>query len=504
MLFRLLLGFGFLSWLPVQAQTYFQERVPHNGQQSYVGSMMPTDSGYVTMGSARDPVARTFSMLIRWLDPQGTLLRAREYTRPGYTYGAAEGDNLMMLPDGGFVVSAGCHPPSGDSYTMLWRFNAQGDTLWTRSYPLGVPTFAFSNCATADGGFAITGEILPANGQQHVLLLRTDSAGNMLWYRQYHSRPFNMGYSVRATADGGFLLGGYTYDAGFRNADTYVIKTDSVGTSQWQRTLGARSLNDLVGRVRSLADGNYAVLSTIGKPSIGGFEQGRFIVYKLSGQGQTMWQREIGPTRTSTDAYALLELPDGSLVGAGQDGDPTGATPRGNSFPQGAMFKLCPNGDSLWYRNYKLLLGGNSHHYLRCLRPTADSGFVAGGYLFANPPDVGTSDGWVFKTNQYGQVNPGTLPPMITCQPMGLSPEPGAAEELVSVYPNPSATGRFTVELTAGMATITVTDALGRQVLHLTTHEPETTLDLSRQPAGLYLLRLMWPDGRSLTRKLLR
>jgi len=501
---RLLSIFLLLSWLPVQAQTYFNERYPHNGEPSFVCSVVPTDSGYLTMGQSYNPMMRTYGVLIRWLDPQGNLLRTRSHTRLGYSIGAPAGDNLMMLPDGGFVVSTGCHPPSGDSFTMLWRFNAQGDTLWTRSYPLGVPSYSLGNCRTADGGFAITGDILSATGHKDLLLLRTDSAGNMLWYRQYRVRVGNIGYCVVATADQGFILGGYTFDAGFFNADTYVIKTDSVGGLQWQRTLGARTLNDLIGFVRPLADGNYAVLAAISKRIIGGFDQRRFIIYKLNGQGQTMWQREIGPARSSTDAYALLELPDGSLVGAGQDGDPTGASPRGNSFPQGAMFKLCPNGDSLWYRNYKLLLGGNSHHYPRCLQPTADSGFVVGGFLFANFPDVGTNDGWVFKTNQYGQVNPGTLPPMISCQPTGLSPEPAAAAELVSVYPNPSATGRFTVALMSGMATLTVTDALGRQLLHVSTSEPETMLDLSHQPAGMYVLRLQWPDGRSLTRKLLR
>ena len=70
----------------------------------------------------------------------------------------------------------------------------------------------------------------------------------------------------------------------------------------------------------------------------------------------------------------------------------------------------------------------------------------------------------------------------------------------VGVYPNPSATGLFTLaaqEATLVAAPITVTDALGRVVLRqpATATGSTRTVDLRQQPAGLYSLRLDTPRG---------
>ena len=51
---------------------------------------------------------------------------------------------------------------------------------------------------------------------------------------------------------------------------------------------------------------------------------------------------------------------------------------------------------------------------------------------------------------------------------------------------------------------LTVTDALGRVVWHGESNGAETAVDIQHHPAGLYLLRVQWPDGQQLTSKLVR
>ena len=77
----------------------------------------------------------------------------------------------------------------------------------------------------------------------------------------------------------------------------------------------------------------------------------------------------------------------------------------------------------------------------------------------------------------------------------------------MQVYPNPSATGLFTLT-TAGRdaelagATLTVTDSQGRTVLrqaYSRATQPRT-IDLQSQPSGLYILRLDTPKGRVVQR----
>ncbi len=74
----------------------------------------------------------------------------------------------------------------------------------------------------------------------------------------------------------------------------------------------------------------------------------------------------------------------------------------------------------------------------------------------------------------------------------------------VRVWPNPTPDGRFTVHL-PHPARLLLTDALGRPLGPVVAADSaEMPLDLRAYPAGVYLLRLTWPDGRTTTHRLLR
>ena len=94
---------------------------------------------------------------------------------------------------------------------------------------------------------------------------------------------------------------------------------------------------------------------------------------------------------------------------------------------------------------------------------------------------------------------------------MGINEQLTGSNEHLTVWPNPSADGRFTLSsLTPGPSPkgegrLTVSDALGRVVWQQTKADAaETVVDLSASAAGLYVLRVQWADGRQVVRKLLR
>ncbi len=76
-----------------------------------------------------------------------------------------------------------------------------------------------------------------------------------------------------------------------------------------------------------------------------------------------------------------------------------------------------------------------------------------------------------------------------------------ALQQGLSVYPNPSADGQFTVAMAQGRPTeaqVTVFDALGRSVYTrtvATAAAPTFTLDLSRQALGIYTMQLRTEGG---------
>ena len=179
----------------------------------------------------------------------------------------------------------------------------------------------------------------------------------------------------------------------------------------------------------------------------------------------------------------------------GQDAGPRTA-PRNT---HGVLFKLCPNGDSLWYRTH--LMMPHSDNYLRGLAATPDGGFVAAGFLHVTAPDTGTPDAWVFKVDSAGYLQAGGAPVGVTCRPLGsgsaAADAADAAEAVAALYPNPTAgpvTLAYAVPAGAGGAhVVVVVDAVGRHCgrYPLASGRAETAFSVAALPAGVYTYRVL-------------
>jgi len=56
------------------------------------------------------------------------------------------------------------------------------------------------------------------------------------WSKTFGGTGWDVGYSVQQTADGGYIIVGYTGPfSGEKNV--YLIKTDKNGTTEWSKTL---------------------------------------------------------------------------------------------------------------------------------------------------------------------------------------------------------------------------------------------------------------------------
>ena len=79
-----------------------------------------------------------------------------------------------------------------------------------------------------------------------------------LWTRTYGGSGDEWAYSVQQTADGGYIVAGYTYSFGAGGGDFYLVKTNSQGDTLWTRTYGG-SDDDGAYSVQQTADGGYIV-----------------------------------------------------------------------------------------------------------------------------------------------------------------------------------------------------------------------------------------------------
>ncbi len=487
---RFLFSLALLGLLPFggHAQTYFSNRYtnPTPGASTSFTTIAVRDSGYLAIGIAYDyPAIGSNSLLLQFLAPNGQTQRTRYYS-PAATPGGANA--LHRLPDGGYILTSQYVPATFPitRYTKVWRFNALGDTVWTRQWTRQRGETAQSLCVLPDGGFAIIGTLAvgPVGGPNaDFVVTRTDALGRIRWSQTYDHYVQDFGYTIAACPDGGLLLGGYSND--LRQYDTFVVKTDSLGQEQWRRSFGSPTQDDVVAAVLALRDGSYFVGANVGTRIDNGTQLYRYDTHHLDAAGQTLWTRRYGPEGRSNELHTAHELPDGRIVVAGQQ-----SRPDGSQRPEAVIFQLCPDGDTLWYRTHKLVTGPDSHNYLRDLRPTPDGGFVASGFLIARAPDVEGNDGWVFRLDSAGYMQAGGAPVARRCRPVGL-PETDSEEDGggVDLWPNP-ATTTVTVRLPAtnGASTLTLYDPIGRACrrLVLPAGTRTTALPLAGLAPGVY------------------
>jgi len=268
------------------------------------------------------------------------------------------------------------------------------DTLWTRTYGGDQNDWAGSVQHTADGGYIVAGYTYSYGvGSADVYLVKTDGSGNTVWTRTYGGSYGDEAFCVQQTADGGYIVAGGTnsFGVGTPNyCNMYLVKTDgSAGDTLWTRTYGGSS-TDWAESVQQTADGGYIVAGTT--RSFGATEYD-FYVVKTNSQSDTLWTRTYGGNGDD-QAHSVQQTADSGYIVAGHTNSFGMGTP---DYPNMYLVKTNGSGDTLWTRTY----GGSGHDVSYSVDTTAD-----GGYIVAGRTDsfgAGLWDFYLVKTNSLGE-----------------------------------------------------------------------------------------------------
>jgi len=308
------------------------------------------------------------------------------------TYGGSNHDwgySVQQTGDGGFVV-AGLTESFGAGERDAWliRTDAQGDTLWTRTFGGSNHDWGYSVQQTADGGFVVAGytESFGA-GERDAWMIRTDTRGDTLWTRTYGGSSFDEGYSVQETSDSGFVVVGYTGSFGAGVSDVWLIRTDAEGDTLWTRTFGGIN-SDRGSSVQQINDGGYILTGTTASFGAGGAD---VWLLRTDANGDTLWTRTYGGSGDD-QGYSVQQTSDGCYIICSHT----------YSFGAGSydvwLIKTDANGDTLWTRTY----GGSGNDYGRSVQQTSDGGFVVAGYTYSF--GVGWADVWLIRTDAEGDT----------------------------------------------------------------------------------------------------
>lgn len=230
---------------------------------------------------------------------------------------------------------------------------------------------ALAAVPTSDGGCVAAGYI-NTNGIDFYLL-RTDAAGGLLWSKSYGGTDQDQAYSVQETADQGFIIGGTTTVNGIPSdlqyGKGYIVKTDSAGNVIWERRLSARPDNAITA-VRQTADGGYIFTGSINSAIQGGPVTGYGLedlyLVKLDSQGNVLWEKRFGDSG-SDRGLSVRETSSGNFIVAGS------SLPLDASTVQAYLVMTDSNGNLLWQKQY----GDMYSQVVAGLQPTVDDGLVA-------------------------------------------------------------------------------------------------------------------------------
>ena len=239
---------------------------------------------------------------------------------PGLTTDSARA--VRQTSDGGYVLVGRSAAVTGSSIRVL-KTDSAGAVQWDRDLSDSSGGVAYDVAETSSGSLVIAGNSSTDETGSDALLIRLDSGGNTIWSRTYGGSYNDEARSLAATGDGGFALGGFTWSYGAGLSDFWLLKTDSQGELQWQRSYGGVFRDAAHSLVRT-EDGGFVLAGWSES-----FSQGdRFWVVKTDPSGQMQWSgaypgasRPAGSGTVSAGARAIVQAEDGGFVVAGWTGD---------------------------------------------------------------------------------------------------------------------------------------------------------------------------------------
>jgi hypothetical protein len=189
---------------------------------------------------------------------------------------------LQQTADGGYILGgATTSNISGDktensqgSYDYwVVKLDASGNIQWQNTIGGdGYEDFG-SLQKTADGGYILGGwsnsnisgdKTENCQGGVDYWVVKLDASGNIQWQNTIGGNSFDELISLQQTADGGYILGGYSVSniSGDKtensqgDKDYWVVKLDASGNIQWQNTIGGNGFDELLS-LQQTADGGY-------------------------------------------------------------------------------------------------------------------------------------------------------------------------------------------------------------------------------------------------------
>lgn len=271
---------------------------------------------------------------------------------------------------------------------------------------------------TTDGGYLLVGRSNSGGGNRtnplggaDVWVVKTNPNRSIQWQRSFGGSGTDIGYDVKATQDGGYIIAGSSNSVNgdvtnpLGGNDAFLLKIDASGNKQWWINVGG-SLDDEARSVWQNNDGSFSFTGSSRSSSATLTNRGvrDLLAARITAGGSLAWLRAYGGTQDDT-GFGIVQLAQGDLM-------MTGVT-RSNNFDvsnrrggsDAWVLRInSTNGNIVWSRVY----GGTQDDRAHAIRVLPGGDLIVAGSSESNNRDVtvnrGLEDFWAFRITQGGTL----------------------------------------------------------------------------------------------------
>jgi len=388
------------------AQSIFNNRYDFLKGPEVFNSVMYDNTNFYLIGGVLDstwyvgPTVNLMKIGVLKTDMSGNQIWKKKYGNDSLFYNVSGAHSTPTFYNNFFYFNGVYFDTFNKAHQYLFKFNEQGDSLLLVHYfenDTTIETFAGGSKITRDGNLVLGGVVDSSfyNKFSQMYLMKTDTLGNILWWKTYGGNAYETCTNIDTTSDGGFILGGWTTSFGGADQDPYIVKTDSNGNFQWHKTIKSNSFEDWPVVVLSTKDGGIlAVTTEVQKQDVNNkFTKIFFNKYDIS--GNLLWRKSVGDTLLQAPVFTVKEAQNGDIVALGN-----------NQFYD-ILFKLNAVGDSLIMRTVYRIEAACSRlsQYGFDLALIDSGGYAIAGFIIPYIPSASinnTQDAWLSTYDSLG------------------------------------------------------------------------------------------------------
>lgn len=442
---------------------------------------------FVACGLSSSPFNNFNSAYVVKIDSLGNLIWKKQYD---FSIGGSDVfKQIIELADSTYILGGiSSNTVTNLDESFLTKLDTGGNIVWHKKY-----AYPNSNeqCKgiqlTPDNKVLIIGDAFTATGLREGLLIKTDTAGNLIWRKTITTTTTydEVYYKVDVIKNNQeYIIGGMKgYYDGTGNSffDFDLIRTDTAGNVLWQQQYGLPTMDETGNGGTPTLDSGYVLCGTYNN------EAG---ILKIDKNGTLQWFKNYGFSNYSI-MYQVIQLPDSSFMMI------TSATDWDNTNRTGYLIKTDKNGNLLWQRKYPHPpTSPNIPNYFFDFNTTADKGFIiTGQYNHIGQP---YQNMWLVKTDSMGCDSVGGCSYITKLRDM--SDELG----VFKIYPNPAAQSLIIEnEFLNDNTELKIINTIGEVIYVAKVLNKTTLVDLNTFNNGIYFITIADKEKKLLSKNLL-